>query len=95
MYSITILNNIFRLTAHPNFGGDFMDKSKTNENDKLLTRQSTTGSYGTSKSANLTSASSGTVDDDSDSFFPNFHKEESWYRKTTATMDLDIDDTSK
>jgi hypothetical protein len=58
-----------------------------NRNDKVLTRQRTTGSLGTSGSTNLTSASSGVIGDGSSSHFPQFHEEKSWSSKTTATVD--------
>jgi hypothetical protein len=66
-----------------------MRKSKTNKRDKILTQPSTTGSYGISDSANLTSSSSGTVGDDSSSLFPDFHEKKSWSSKTIATVDDD------
>jgi hypothetical protein len=85
----------FYLFAHANFGGVFMKKAKSNKDDKIVTPQGTTGSYGISGSANLTAASSGTVGDGSNSLFPKFHEEKGWSSKTSRTMDLDANNDPK
>lgn len=67
-------------------GGVFMSKTKTTKSDKFLTNQPTTGSFGTSGSANLSSSSSGTDGDNSNSLFPKFHENKEWSSKTISTV---------
>ena len=55
---------------------------KNNKRDKLASGPSTTGSFGTSGSSNVTIDSSGLVGDEHNSLFPNFHESKNWVSKT-------------
>jgi len=63
-----------------------MKKKKEPKNDKLVTSPSTSGSYGTSTSSNITVESSDIEGDDSDSLIPDFHEDKAWSSKTTSTV---------
>lgn len=59
--------------------------------DKLASGPSTTGSFATSGSSNVTIESSGLVGDDKNSLFPDFHESKNWSSKTDNVTNEPVD----